>query len=261
MELKRGALTEDELIDIKKNLLLNLTIANLVMGASMYPQALSTIGGEALFVVVTTVLIAANILIPLTMLLSILGIIKFDIGIVIRKMRRKFLGKKASSRIPSRYVDVFFEILLLIIILSLLVCFIILLPRFNFNDYVAFGAAILALIVSLVSLWQSRQNHLGSLRATYISKQLEDLYMKLCMVAPDFWKLDFKDIEKYSYLAMGKLAEQIDENDKLIDKFIKCLKSPDEFTFREKNELYNKVNKAIEEDIKELKNQFRIQFI
>lgn len=96
----------------------------------------------------------------------------------------------------------------------------------------------------------NKQHHKQIIHTTYRTKQLEDLYMPLQSVSPNFWKLDVKEIEKYSYLAMGKL-------EKHIEALVTFLKAPNELTFPERTELYTEIADAIEEDIAELKKDLK----
>jgi uncharacterized membrane protein len=72
LELKGINNFEDIISSFTKALLINLAIASLVLGASMYPNAIYAIGGQGLFVFVVTALVIANISIPLILLSIIL---------------------------------------------------------------------------------------------------------------------------------------------------------------------------------------------
>ncbi|ETA68890.1 hypothetical protein MettiDRAFT_2378 [Methanolobus tindarius DSM 2278] len=267
LELKGINHFEQRMDFYTKGLLINLAVACLVLGASMYPLVLYTVGGQGLFVFAITALVLVNISIPFLMFLSVLGRIMYDIGtgsgeryLKMSNDNRKrswnmnkYIGRKRG------FVYTFATYLLILVILfsaRSIIPFV--------SDLSDIATIVILTITAIIYLLQNHlnfNNHLELLDSTYRIKQLEELYMPLYSVSPDFWKLDVKEIERFSYLASDELGQMVQMDDKeisLIDKFIKYLKSPDDFTFHEKNEVYEKVASAIEEDIKLLKKDLNI---
>lgn len=253
IELKSTSLTEKNLISFKNYLLVNLAIAGLVLGVSMYPQVLC-IDAQYCFTGIVKYLIAANIVIPFILFLRILNVIIRDTDTGIKVWYMKMSNTKKSVVNLLRNADdvtsiiTVFTIFLLIVYLAYVTSLI-----FNSENPDVVGAATIGILVFTAVVYMAqmelnKRSHLITLKSTFIVKQLEELYMPLKHAYPTFEGLNVKDIEKYSYLAASKL-------DVHIEKFIEYLKSPDDFTFDEtysdKDTLYKAVASAVDGDIKE----------